>query len=322
MKTTRVAVLRGGPSEEYAISMITGAAVLEALRSAGYPAKDVSITRSGEWLDEGIVRSPDQVLDATDVVFLALHGSYGEDGSIQRVLERKHIPFTGSRAFASGMALNKDLTKNYLKQFNVRMPKHFKVTRDGTADPFRTAESVQQLFGPKYVIKPIGSGSSLGTVMVDNATQLALALTNALTEYDQVMIEEQIVGTEATVAVLEGYRDEPLYVFPPIEIIPPTASKFFDYKVKYDGSTQELCPGRFSPAVRRELQEISTLVHREMGLQQYSRSDFMIRDGEVYFLEVNTLPGLTPQSLMPKAFTAMGGSYVDLVTHLVESARV
>ena len=322
MKDKRVAVLRGGPSEEYEVSMQTGAAVLEALRNQHYFAKDIVISRAGEWLDEGRVKDPEQALEAIDVVFLALHGTFGEDGSIQRLLERKHIPFTGSRGFASALALNKDLTKNFLKRHGVAMPRHLKVTRAGTTDPYRTAESIQRLFGPRYVVKPVSSGSSLGTTLVDREVDLALAITNALTEYEAVLVEEQLAGKEATVGVAENFRGQALYLLPPIEIVPPQDSRFFDYQVKYDGRTEEICPGRFSNAEKEELTRLARLVHEELGLQQYSRSDFIVTGGQVYFLEVNTLPGLTKESLFPKAFSAVGSSYDEMIAHLVESARV
>ena len=322
MRDKRVAVIRGGPSDEYEVSMQTGASVLEALRTLDYFAKDIVVSRGGEWLENGIIREPNQALQAIDVVFLALHGNFGEDGAIQRILEQEHIPFTGSRAFASNMALNKDIAKNYLKQFGVKMPKHLKVTRSATRDPYRTAESITQLFGPKYVIKPVNSGSSLGASMVDREVDLALALTNALTEFEEVLVEEQISGKEATVGLTENYRGQSLYLLPVIEIVPPKEARFFDYQSKYSGVTEEICPGRFSDTERGELQRLAKLVHQELGLQQYSRSDFIVKDGDAYFLEVNTLPGLTKESLFPKAFQAIGSSYNDMIKHLVETARV
>jgi D-alanine-D-alanine ligase len=111
----RVAVLRGGPSEEYSVSMLSGNAVLKALRDSDYPHKDIVITKKGEWLEEGFVKSPEQALEAVDVVFVALHGSYGEDGQVQRILQRKGIPFTGSRALSSAVAFNKELAKNTMR---------------------------------------------------------------------------------------------------------------------------------------------------------------------------------------------------------------
>ena len=300
--------------------MKTGKSVIEALGKLQYPVKDIVVTKAGEWLDSGMLRRPDVALESIDIAFIALHGSFGEDGTVQRILKRHHIPFTGSSAYPSAVAFNKDLTKNHLKLHGVRMPRHIKLTRHGTTDPYRTAQTIIGLFGPHYVLKPVASGSSLGTRIVRNDIDLALAITNALTEHESIMVEELISGKEATVAVLEGFRQHRLYRFPPIEIVPPASNDFFDYECKYNGHTEEICPGRFSEAEKSELLDTAALVHERLGLTQYSRSDFMIRDGQVYFLEVNTLPGLTSQSLFPKAVTAVGGRYEDLIEHLVETA--
>ncbi|MEM9336253.1 MAG: D-alanine--D-alanine ligase [Patescibacteria group bacterium] len=322
MKTTRVAVLRGGPSEEYEVSMETGKSVLAALEKLQYPTKDIMISRSGEWLIDGVARQPERALEAIDVVFIALHGNYGEDGTVQKILERHHIPFTGSRAFASGFALNKDLTKNLMRQYEIAMPKHMKLSRSGVSDPYRSATALQELLGHQVVIKPLASGSSLGVQIITEAPELPLALTNALTDYDEIIVEEYIHGKEATVGVLEGFRGAALYRLPAIEIVPPATEQFFSYNAKYSGDSDEICPGRFSEEEKHVLGEIASLVHDRLGLAQYSRSDFIIKDGRPYFLEVNTLPGLTAQSLFPKTVSAVGASYEDLIEHLITTAKV
>lgn len=322
MLAIRVAVVRGGPSSEYEISMSTGAGVLNALRELGYHTKDIIISKKGEWLDQGMVRRPEVALLATDVVFIAMHGAYGEDGTIQKILERFHIPFTGSNSFPSSVAFNKDTTKRALRDHNIKTPKHLKVTRENSIDCRELAKILADSFGPEYVLKPTNSGSSHGVVMVPNAAELAQALSTMFSTHEEFMVEERIRGVEATVAVLEQYRDEDLYILPPIEIIPPSNRDFFAEDVKYTGETTELCPGRFSFAEKDALTDLASRVHTALGLSQYSRSDFMVRRGEVFFLEVNTLPGLTPQSLFPKAAESVGLSFAGLVDHLVRTAKV
>ena len=158
--------------------------------------------------------------------------------------------------------------------------------------------------------------------MVPNVHELENAISAMLAEYDECMVEERIRGTEATCGVLADFRGEKLYVLPSIEIIPPPTSDFFTADIKYSGATTELCPGRFSFSEKSAIADIAVYVHETLGLCQYSRSDFMIRNGEVYFLEVNTLPGLTPESLFPKAAAAVGLSFSQLIAHLVKTARV
>lgn len=316
----RVAVLRGGPSEEYGVSMETGLGVLSALNALGYHHKDIVITKNGDWLDGGFVKPPESALEGIDVVFVALHGTYGEDGQVQRVLERRMIPFTGTRSLSSAIAFNKELTKRTLLPNNILMPKYRRVSRADNVNlddlvPVLNAELGEELF-----LKPVASGSSLGARYIPSKAVLRMALEEALERYDSVLVEEYIRGREATVGVLSGFRNETTYVLPTIEVIPPYGEPLFSYEHKYSGKAVEEIPGRFSYPEKAKLAETASLVHDVIGCKHYSRSDFIVRNGEIYFLEINTLPGLTSQSLYPKAAAAVGLSYNDLVKHLVETA--
>ena len=138
---------------------------------------------------------------------------------------------------------------------------------------------------------------------------------------NEILVEERIVGREVTCGVVERYRNEVLYALPPIEIVTSVQSPFFNYEAKYSGETNEICPARFSFEVNKEIENIAKKVHTALNLSQYSRSDFILREDELYFLEVNTLPGLTSESLLPKAIAAVGGTYRNFVTHLINDAR-
>ena len=317
-----VTVLRGGPSGEYDVSLRSGAAVLKALRELGYPTKDITISKSGEWLESGMVRSPETTLNATDVVFIALHGEFGEDGQIQRMLQRKHIPFTGSRALPSAIAFNKELTKRSLYEHNILMPKHRRVSRGNFETLNEHIDSIIDEIGTELFVKPLASGSSIGARYVSNEDALQTALHELLEDYESVLVEEFIRGKEATVGVLQQFRDQELYVLPVIEIVPPGGVPLWSYEDKYNGKTEEICPGRFSYHEKSKLSDAAALVHTALGLDHYSRSDFIVRNGDVYFLEVNTLPGLTDESLFPKAAAAVGLDFKQLVKHLVETSRV
>lgn len=320
MHVSKVAVLRGGPSAEYDVSMLTGAGVLDALSGAQLLVKDIIITRDGQWLVEGFTRTPEQALMGVDVVFIALHGTYGEDGTVQRLLERYSIPYTGSKSYASAIAMNKALTKEHLRPHGIQTPKHMRVSRDGVTDAHKTALSIGELFGPRYFVKPVASGSSLGVQRVENVVELGSVLQQLLKDYDDLLVEELIEGKEATVGILENYRNQTLYHLPPIEIVPPTKTKFFSADVKYTGETDEICPGRFTKDEKAEMSRVAQLVHTKLDLRHYSRSDFIVARDGIYFLEVNTLPGLTAQSLFPKSIDAVGGSYKELVQHLIAQA--
>ncbi len=318
----RIAVLRGGPSEEYAVSMKSGAAVLEALDKLHYAYKDIVITKDGEWLEAGIARTPDNALEAVDVVFIALHGGYGEDGQIQKILHRKHIPYTGSPSLPSAIAFNKELTKFSLQSHNILMPKHRKFT---VADLDTLDEEVDELFkdvGEELFIKPLKTGSSHGARYAPNKELLTTHIRELLQNYDELLIEEYIRGREATVGILHDFRNQAIYALPAIEIVPPNGEPAFSYENKYNGKTAEIVPGRFSYEEKIKLADIAAVVHQALHLDHYSRSDFIVKNGDVYFLEVNTLPGLTTESLLPKAAAAVGLSYPQLIAHLIETARV
>lgn len=320
MQRYRVAVLRGGPSEEYDVSLATGASVLEAIDRNRYEPLDVTITRSGEWLLQGRTRSPRELLATVDGAFLALHGAYGEDGQVQRILESARVPYTGSGSFSSAIAMHKAMTKDRLRSVGVRMARHMLVSRESSGNLDGLTRSISALFGPRYVVKPVSGGSSIGTQLADNQELLRAALARSLDAYEQVLVEERILGREATCGVVENFRGSVRYALPAVEIVPPAAATFFDYENKYNGASEELCPGRFSREEKAELERLALLAHETLELAQYSRSDFIVAEDGIYFLETNTLPGLTPQSLMPRALDAVGATYSEFVNHLVADA--
>lgn len=320
MSKIRVAVIRGGLSDEYKVSLWTGATVLEFIDRKLFDPIDVIISKTGEWIVDGRTRLPEHVLRSVDVVFNALHGTYGEDGTIQRLFDRYGVPYTGSKAFASSIAMNKVLTKKFLSDTHIKVPEHVHITKDSINDVARISEKIVDCFGPQYVIKPVSSGSSVGTMMVKNPLLLQQALTDALSHYDEVMVEAKIPGREATCGVIDRYRGDSIYSLPPIEIVVPQQAEYFSEDVKYNGATQEICPARFDRSTKDEIEHVSKLVHETLGLSQYSRSDFIVSDDGIYFLEVNTLPGLTKESLFPKAIEAVGGTYTGFITHLLTDA--
>lgn len=317
MSKVRVGILRGGPSEEFEVSLNTGRAVLNGINREVFDPVDIVITKSGEWLIDGYERYPEKIIPTLDVIFLALHGTYGEDGTVQRMLDRYSVPYTGSKAYSSAIAMHKALTKDHLKELNITMAPHRVITQDSLRNIHQTATSISEMFGPQYVIKPVSSGSSKGIVIVHNIGELSQALKKSLEIYPEVLVEKRIIGREGTCGVVENYRSRSLYALPPIEIIPPQKSEFFDSEVKYNGETKEICPSSFSRKIKDDMERISMEVHSALGLSQYSRSDFMVDGDTVYFLEVNTLPGLTEESLFPKAIAAVGDTYTNFLTHLL-----
>jgi D-alanine-D-alanine ligase len=322
MLQKRVTVLRGGPSAEYDVSMKTGANVLESLRRLGYNPLDVIITKDCKWLASGRLRQPEHILSTTDVVFIALHGTYGEDGTVQRLCESHHIPFTGSNSFQSRVAFNKDATKRLLQDTSILLPRHARIATEDIPMLDYIVAALDKTCGPEFVVKPVMSGSSDGVKIITKYEDLKPAIESVLATHHSCMVEERIKGVEATCGILESFRDDDYYALPPVEIIPPPEREFFDYEVKYNGQTEEICPARFSIEVREKIAEVARTVHTTLHLSQYSRTDVIVRGDDVYFLEVNTLPGLTSESLLPKEAFAIGLPYDALIQHLVSTARV
>ena len=320
MTNQRVAVLRGGPSEEYSVSMKTGRAVLDALDRNNIPSKDIIITKSGEWLEEGKVKPIGSVLGGVDIVFLALHGGFAEDGEVQKILQSFGVPFTGSSSLPSALAFNKSLTKDILGKEGILTPQHRVIRNTELQELDQIIVEIDEKFGPEYIIKPTASGSSISTEFIRSRFSLQEGIERLLEQYDSIIVEEFIRGREATVAVLENFRNKDLYTFPIVEIIPPRKFPFYNYEAKYSGETQIVCPSNFSYTERDLLQNITEHIHKTLNLSQYSRSDFIVRDNKIYFLEVNTLPGLTNESIFPKAAKTVGLEFDDLITHLLVTA--
>lgn len=320
MHKVRVGVLRGGPSSEYDVSLKTGATVMRHLPDHYY-TEDIVISRDGLWHKDGLEISPHHVLSHVDVVFNALHGHYGEDGKIQHLLETHHIPFTGSGSIASALGMNKALSKEVFVKEGIKTPQCFVLTH--SPEEFDEEELLQlfRTFSPPVVVKPVSGGSSVGMSLVKIFSVFKDALTHAFSHSDKVMIEEYIPGIEATVGVVEKYRDKDLYALPPIEIRPHAGRSFYDYEAKYQGMSDKIVPGNFSHKDKQELEGLAQKVHEILGLRHYSRTDFIVspRRG-IYVLEVNTLPGFTDESSIPKALHAVGASMSHFLDHVVQLA--
>lgn len=315
-----LAVVRGGPSHEHDISLETGSAVLAEFRKSfgdAYRTVDIFIDRNGVWHVRGVPVSPEKALLGVDVVWNALHGQYGEDGVVQRVLSRIGIPYTGSGAYASALAMNKAFTKEMLQKVEMRVPQSVLLSVSPTLES-EVLNAFRSLPQPS-VIKPVFSGSSLGITIARSYEELIKGVRNAFQYSSRVMVEEYIEGREATVGVVEAIRGENEYVLPLIEIVSP--HDFYDYEAKYNSERTLLqCPGNFSKSERDSLKEAARLAHRTLGLRHYSRSDFIVSPRGVFFLETNTLPGLTRHSNIPTALGAAGISMKEFVQHVVNLA--
>lgn len=314
----RVGVLRGGPSGEYEVSLKTGSNVLKGMPEK-YHAKDIFIDKAGVWHIDGIAKPADKIIRHFDVIFNALHGDFGEDGKVQQILDSFSVPYTGSGALASALAMNKYLSKKVFKSRGLKTP-HYEMIRRDDMSSSRLFGVYSNLQKP-LVVKPNTAGSSLGVSIIKEWEDFVTAVEKAFEFSDSVLVEEFVEGREATCGVLDSAknRDE-VYALAPIEILKPQENEFFDYDAKYSGKSQEICPGDFTPEQTKKIQDLSIQAHKALGLRHYSRSDFIVTPDDVYILETNTLPGLTSESLLPKALKHGGCEFHEFLDHVLTLA--
>ena len=340
----KIVVLAGGLSPERNVSLSSGAMVCEALRSKGHKVALMDLFFGVEGTDRTVdpfeapipqafkkvsPEAPDlaqvrasrkdtspsaigqgvlELCAQADVVYLALHGACGEDGRIQATLDLLGVPYTGSGCLGSAIAMDKDMTKR-LVAHKVRTPSWCTVTV--------TEENLEQLMEETklpVVVKPIASGSSIGVTIAHTKDDLRRGLEESIRLGGRTVLEQYVKGREIQVAVLNGKA------LPSIEIIPQ--ADFYDYANKYQpGAAREVCPAEIPSEWEKTVGDAAVAVFEELGLAVYSRADFIVtEDGEAYFLEINTLPGMTPTSLVPQEAAAVGMDYATLCETIVASS--
>ena len=314
---TKVGILRGGPSNEFDVSLKTGESVLNNLPEK-FDLEDILIDKKGNWLRKGKVCTPLEISKNFDVVFNCLHGFYGEDGKVQQALDSLYIPYTGSKALGSALAMNKVLAKRVYVNNGIRVPSHIVLTLEDDLE--KELFEIFRSYPIPLIVKPINSGSSVGINLVYSFDDLKRRVAQAFDHSDTIMVEEYIQGREATCGVLENFRGEEIYSLFPVEIVKPQNASFFDYNAKYSGESQEIVPGRFTDKEKREIQELAKKAHKVLGLRHYSRSDFIVSPKGIFILETNTLPGLTTESLYPKSIEAIGLNFPEFLEHLINLA--
>ena len=299
MKTRRIGVLLGGTSAEREVSLRTGEAVYNSLLRSGYEAMKID---AGQDLPQKMAEA------GIEVAIICLHGRGGEDGTVQGLLEIMGIPYTGSGVLASSLAIEKITAKQILLHHELPTP-GFEV--------FRKGDDIGQLLKRcghfPLIVKPSREGSTIGVTIAENSAELEQGIRDAL-EYDSlVLVEDFIRGSEATVSIVNGQ------VLPIIEIVPK--SGFYDYQSKYTaGQTEYILPARYEPVLYQRIQQSAAEAYAALGCRGAARVDFMVQEREFFCLEVNTVPGMTETSLLPKAAAEAGISFDELVIMMLDDA--
>jgi D-alanine-D-alanine ligase len=339
----RIAVLSGGPSREHDVSVKSGCAVERALAGLGHRTLPVRICRDGRWSlpapdaagaptagGSALALAPAAALaqistgaaaQPIEVVFVALHGAFGEDGTVQGFLETAGIPYTGSGVSASALAMDKERAKEVLSHHGLRTSPWVSISReDWAADRARWVARVSAALGYPVVVKPPCDGSSFGISIAGDDAELERSVDVGVAGADaRVLVERRLRGVEVTCPVL-GNRGGALRTLPLVEIV-PKGREFFDFEAKYQGHSEEICPARVADEVARRVREAATVAHRVLGCDGVSRSDFIVdAAGEPWYLETNTVPGMTEQSLCPLSARAAGMPFAQLCETLVRLA--
>lgn len=316
-----IAVVMGGTTSEHAISIKSGQVVIDNIPHGIFDVKPVVISAE-KWTvnHKGNVLALNQTdfsyqfegkKYVFDAVFIAVHGAPGENGVLQKVLDKAKIPYTGCSAAVSELTYNKYKTLEKLRPHGIAMAKNTIIDSNSNWNSKTLATSI----GLPCFVKANKAGSSFGVVKVNKLEEMSAAISIALAEDNEVLIESYLSGTEVSIGVIE-YRGK-VEVLAPTEIV--THSDFFDYAAKYEGNSEEITPARLSPVQLQNLNTTAKKVFHLLGVKGISRSDFIFIDDTPYFLELNSIPGLTAQSLLPMQAQYAGIALGDLIVDMINS---
>lgn len=333
-KKIRVAILCGGQSGERDVSLKTGSQIAKTLSNEQhYDLSLFLVWPDGHWSCEssllcthGSEVTPESLSKMTDVVFIALHGKFGEDGTVQKILDEAGIPYTGSSVFASALGMDKERCSDVVSKIPVPVPLFFSIRKEEVDIP-RAIKKIEDSIGFPCVVKPNASGSSIGVTIVKDKNTFPVAVDTALLEDETALVQQYISGREFSCGVLGNTGWTELVALPVVEII-PKGSEFFDYDAKYTpGASKEVCPALISEQLTSTIQKFATQIHKTLGCDGLTRSDFLLdTEGKVYFLEINTIPGQTETSICPREAEAAGISFPEFlkkqITLALEKSKI
>lgn len=315
-KKKKIAVLVGGPSEEHEVSLNSGRKVLEHLPKEKYECEEILISKEGEW-----PISKEELKRSYDAAFIAMHGSYGEDGTVQAILEELDMPYTGSTASVSALGMNKFLSLKMFKAAGLTVPPSLYFSKSHwLKDKNEVLDAIVKHLEKPWILKPNASGSSVGIKIVENKTDLLTSLDFLFQEFKDIVVQQFIAGKEVTCGVMDYGYSESAFPLIPTEII-PVGRKFFDYVSKYgEGTHIYVTPAKIPAPFTKEVRRIALVAHKLIGCRHFSRTDMIIgKDKKIYVLEINTIPGLTDHSLVPQEAEAYGIPFAKFLDMIVES---
>ncbi len=321
----RVGIIRGGTSPEYEVSLQTGAHIMRNLPDA-YKPVDILVDRAGAWHLNGLAVTPDKLSSSVDMIWNALHGGGGENGSDLSIVRNLSIAHTGPTPFGGALSLNKKFAKEHFRMLGLKTPESIAIVPldetdfEGTFEEY-VALSVQKVFRtvpPTWVVKPTSSGSSLGVSIVETLPSLAEALATALADGTEILVEHFVDGREVTVGVIPGFRGQETYVLPPLEIL--KNKNFLDYESRMTGD-YDMRPAfsHHKQSESKKLEDYARQIHRSLGLGSYASVDFIVTPRGVYVLEVDAQPALHEHSPFHKSLVHVGATMKEFAQHVINT---
>ncbi|MCX6356501.1 MAG: D-alanine--D-alanine ligase [Candidatus Aureabacteria bacterium] len=334
MKRLRIAVIMGGRTAEHDISLATGRMVVAGLDRSRYDVVPVVIDREGRWDVRRDGTSPPRrrfrpvgealselLRRRIDCVFIGMHGPYGEDGTIQGMMEILDLPYTGSDVTASALAMDKIKTKEIYRSHRIPTPTHHVVeAAEWPGERNALLVKIGREIGFPCVLKPVRLGSSVGISMCANRRMLSKKMARSIRYDGRVLVEQFVKGREVTCAVLDTPGGKPPLPLPPTEIVPKSRA-YFDYHAKYTpGASLEVTPAQIGKGMTARVQRLAVRAHRSLGCSGMSRTDMIIDGRRIHVLETNTIPGMTETSLLPQAARAHGLAFPELLDRIIAVA--
>lgn len=315
----RIGILRGGVSPEYHISLQTGANVGRALSDAGFEAIDMLLDKEGVLHIKGVPADLEKAQSSVDAVWNALHGEFGEDGQVQRMLESYGIPFTGSGALASALAFNKATAKDAAKNLGLNTPQSLLILPDGTESVSEITGRIYKTMAPPWVLKPLTGGGSIRAYFAFTPLELSQFVDDSVGHAAPFLVEQYIEGREAAVGVVNDFRNESEYVLPVMEIRSPSRG-VLSHGMRTEGGDYAVPTGSFNPDEREMLSSLAKQLHSTFDAKDYSQSEFIIdKRGKIWFIEIDTHPHLTDNAPFLKALDTVGASLQEFVRSILEN---
>ncbi len=312
----RIGVLRGGAGDEYHLSLASGTRIMEALRKEDYEVLDMLVDREGTLHIKGIPAAIEQVPEHVDMVWNALHGGPGEDGTVQRLLDEIGIPYSGSGVLASAMTSNKQTAKDRARELGLKTPESILIMPEGTESVSEITQNIYRRMAPPWVVKPLHGSASVHTYFAFTTLELAQMVEESVSHGEPFLVEQYIYGKEASVGVIDGFRGQDHYVLPVVEL-KSTARGVLTHDARQIDE-HAVVGGSFRSDEREHLAKLGRDLHAHLGARDFSQSEFIVdKQGKIWYIETDTSPHVVEHSSFVKALKSVGSTLEEFVTSVI-----